>query len=87
MNDTTNKLKPDFIHRMHGHPDDNAIDATLNTIGIMVERASGLLQVAIDHIYSDEKYPMVLYAASAELEDIDAVIAAFHRSTVETTAE
>ena len=76
MNDTTNKLKPDFSHRLHGYPDDNALDEMLNTFGIMVERASGLLQVAIDHIYSDETYPLVLYAARAELEDMDAVLSA-----------
>lgn len=88
MSDTTNNiLKPDFSHRLHGHPGDNAQDEMLNTLGIMVERASGLLQVAIDHIYSDETYPLVLYAARAELEDMDAVLAAFHRSTVQTTAE
>jgi hypothetical protein len=87
MSDTTNKLKPDFSHRLHGHPDDNALDGMLNTIGIMVERASGLLEVAIDHIYSDATYPMVLYAASAELKDIDAVIAAFHKADQEETAK
>ena len=79
-------LKPDFSHRLaHSNDDDASIeDQLIDSIGLMTERARGVLNSLMVQFESDDVsrvsttlVAQVLYAVESEIEDIRAVVTAY----------
>jgi len=82
-------LKPDFSHRLaHSNDDDASIeDQLIDSIGLMTERARGVLNSLMVQFESEDatkvSTPMItsaLYAVDSEIEDIRAVVNAYSDS-------